>query len=385
MNIVHAYKIYRPDADGGIPQVIHMLAGSDNCEIKSQILVARYRGFSKTYELDGTPVKGVGALATVFSTPLAPSYPFVLRKLGRNADVIVHHAPFPLTDIGILLGLRKTTALVVYWHAEIVGRPILQTLLAPAMRAALRRADKIIVSNKAMLANSPLLRAHESKCVVIPYGLDLDYWAALNEADLEKVAELRRQFPRLVLAVGRLVSYKGFHVLLDALASVDAQLVIIGEGTLYEDLKVQAARNGVGHRVILKGRVRADEIKQYIHASRVFVLPSVTNAEAFGLVQVEAMAAGRPVINTDLPTAVPHVARHNLEGITVPTNDSSALASAISLLLSNPELAERLGRFGQARAQSEFARNVFRRRVEDVLTDALRKRREVPESRSTGV
>lgn len=380
MHVVHAYKIYRPDADGGIPQVIHMLTGTENKRIESEIVVARYRGRARAYDLDGVPVTAVASIGTALSTPLAPLYLFVLRKLARNADILVHHAPFPLTDIGVFLGLKKTTALVVYWHAEVVGRTLLLSILAPIIRSALRRADRIIVSDQAMLASSAFLKPHLSKCVVVPYGLDVDYWNTLDAAGCTRVAELRLQYPRLILAVGRLVGYKGFDILLNALKSVDAQLVIIGEGPLFQDLKTLAARNGMEHRVVLKGRVTSDEIKCHIHASRLFVLPSVTEAEAFGLVQVEAMAAGRPVINTQLSTAVPHVARNGLEGITVPPNDSLALGSAISTLLSDPGLAERLGRAGRDRARSEFGCDTYRARIEEAFEGALHERRAVSAS-----
>lgn len=99
MHVVHAYKIYRPDADGGIPQVIHMLQKIQNKAIKSEILVARYRGPARSDHLDGVPVTAVTSIGTAFSAPLAPLYPFVLRRLARKADILVHHAPFPLTDI----------------------------------------------------------------------------------------------------------------------------------------------------------------------------------------------------------------------------------------------------------------------------------------------
>lgn len=376
MKILHAFKVFPPDLDGGIPQVIRMLSKNDNLRIKSRILVARFRGHARTYSLDGVAVRAVASLGTVLSMPIAPSYPFVLRALAGKADVIVHHAPFPLSDLGIALGLRKSTALVVYWHAEIVGRRSLLRLLSPFMRAALRRADKIIVSDPAMLTGSLFLKPHQSKCVVIPYGLDVEYWRTTETFDLAKISEIRQRYPHLILSVGRLVSYKGFSVLLDAVASVDnAQLVIIGEGPLYKDLMTQAAERGIKDRVFFKGRLSSEEIRQYIHACRLFVLPSVNEAEAFGLVQVEAMAAGRAVINTYLTTAVPNVARHGYEGLTVPANDSSALAAAIRTLLSDPKFAERLGRAGSARARSEFTASVYRMRVEAVFQDAIRERR----------
>lgn len=374
MKVVHAYKIYRPDVEGGIPQVIAMLAGS-RAEMTSRILVARFRGWSRHFVMDGTPVTALASLGTLFSTPLAPTYPFVLRRFAHEADVLVHHAPFPLTDIGIATGLSERTALVVYWHAEILGRALLHKLLTPVIKSTLCRADRIVVSDRAMIDNSDFLNPHRDKCSIVRYGLDIDYWSNLGESGQATVAKLRQQYPRLVVAVGRLVGYKGLDVLLNALPAADAQLVIIGEGPLLKDLKQQANRNGIADRVFFKGRVTADDIKHHLHAAKMLVLPSVTDAEAFGLVQVEAMAAGVPVINTNLPTTVPNVARHDREALTVAVGDASALAQAVNLLLKDSALAERLGRSGRGRARSEFSREAYGAKIEQVLCQALAHRR----------
>ena len=89
--------------------------------------------------------------------------------------------------------------------------------------------------------------------------------------------------------------------------------MLIGEGGLRNDLERMAVQFGVSDRVSFLGFVSDSEVKSYLHAARVLAFPSVTQAEAFGLVQLQAMAAGLPIVNTALPTAVPHVARHNLE------------------------------------------------------------------------
>nr|WP_246664418.1 glycosyltransferase [Tardiphaga sp. P9-11] len=352
-----------------------MLTGSRAETMTSRILVARFRGWSRHFVMDGTPVTALASLGTLFSTPLAPTYPFVLRRFAREADVLVHHAPFPLTDIGIAAGLGERTALVVYWHAEILGRALLRKLLTPAIKSALCRADRIVVSDGAMIDNSDFLKPHRDKCSIVRYGLDIDYWSNVGEAGQTTVAKLRQQYPRLIVAVGRLVGYKGLDVLLNALPSAEAQLVIIGDGPLLEDLKQQAKRNGIADRVFFKGRVTADDIKHHLHAAKMLVLPSVTDAEAFGLVQVEAMAAGLPVINTSLPTTVPNVARHDREGLTVAVGDASALAQAMNLLLEDSALAQRLGYAGHGRARSEFSREAYSARIAQVLDQALAHRR----------
>jgi rhamnosyl/mannosyltransferase len=117
--------------------------------------------------------------------------------------------------------------------------------------------------------------------------------------------------------------------------------------------------------------LKRDDIKVLLHAARVFALPSVTIAEAFGIVQIEAMATGLPVVNTDLPTAVPHIARHAREGLTVAAGNPAALADALRHLLDNPEYAETLGNAGRARAVVEFDEAQFLARMQAVYDDAI--------------
>src|SRR6202007_766870 len=114
--------------------------------------------------------------------------------------------------------------------AEVIGRRLLGRLLAPLVRRTLKRADCIVVSDAAILANSALLAPFAGKCIVAPYGCDAAYWESLDAGQQQAVDEIRRRWPRLVVAVGRLVGYKGYDVLVRALRQVDAHAVIIGEG-----------------------------------------------------------------------------------------------------------------------------------------------------------
>jgi len=225
-----------------------------------------------------------------------------------------------------------------------------------------------------MVANSPLLGPVADKCVAIPFGVDTAYWGHLGDPQKRTTADLRRAHPRLVVALGRLVTYKGYDVLLQALRDVDTHLIIIGDGPLRGALGDLAQTLGIADRVSLVGHRPRDEAKAIVHAANVFVMPSTTVAEGFGLAQVEAMATGRPIINTSLPTTVPLVARHNLEGLTVPPGDPDALAAALKKLLDDADLAKRLGAAARARAISEFDHAVFVKRVENLYEKALEDR-----------
>lgn len=347
---------------------LHRAAGSTH-----EIVVARRFGRFRKYLFDGAPVTATTSFGTLFSTPLAPTFPSYLIGQAKTADILVHHAPFPLTDLAITIGLPKSVSLIVYWHAEIVGRTFLKWLVSPLLRRTLRRADKIVVSDEYVAQNSPLLSNYREKTSVIPYGVDTQYWAAITPVEQAVVDELRAKSPRLIVAIGRLVPYKGYDVLLHAICKVDdAELVIVGDGPLQAKLEKLAVRLGVSNRVTIRRGLDRDKVKTYLHAARLLVMPSISEAEAFGIVQIEAMAAGRPVVNTSLSTAVPHIARHGLEGLTVPPNNSDALADALRHLLDHPALAERMGAAGRSRATAEYDEPRFLERIDAVYDEVRR-------------
>jgi len=342
---------------------------------QSSLLVARDRGMGRRFIRDGISVEAVTSFGTVMSSPLAPSFPLRLAQRARKASLVALHHPFPLNDIGVAIGLPKHTALVVHWHTKIVGKRPFAAALSPILMHTLARAERIIVSHPALIKNSPFLVRYADKCAIIPFGIHADYWDELDDSQRRKATDLRARYPRLILATGRLVPYKGFHVLIEALRQVDATVLIVGEGPLAHDLRQTARRLGVGERFILAGGLSRDDLKVHFHAARMFVVPSVSEAEAFGIVQLEAMASGLPVINTDLPTGVPNVARNEREGLTVPPGDPAALAAAINRLLDDEALARNLGLSGRGRVAAEYRAEVFVRRIEDVYEAAIAERR----------
>lgn len=374
MKILHSYKVYRPDLDGGIPYVIAELCKFPASEVDNAILVARLRGRGRTYERDGVPVEAVTSFGTIFSMPLAPTFPLTLMRRARSRDVVVHHAPFPLSDVAAA-HLGTDVTLIVYWHADIIGFSFLNKLVTPAIMATMRRADRIVISHESVGNNSPMLAAFRDKWAVVPYGTDIDFWGHCTAAETARADELRARHPRLVLGIGRLVPYKGFKHLIAALSELDAHLILIGEGHLRGELEQTALKLAVSDRVTFAGHLSVSEVKAHLYAARVFAFPSVTAAEAFGIVQLEAMAAGLPIVNTALNTAVPHIARNGQEAITVAANDVAALRTAIARILDDTALAQRLGDAGKRRVQEEYSRDRFLSRMKAVYTDAARQRR----------
>jgi glycosyltransferase involved in cell wall biosynthesis len=183
--------------------------------------------------------------------------------------------------------------------------------------------------------------------------------------------DAERDRGRLVLACGRLVPHKGFDVLVRAAVGHRFEVWIIGEGPERARLERLIHSLGVAHRVRLLGSAPKAKLASLMCTADVFVLPSVTNAETFGIAQLEAMAAGRPIINTWLDTAVPRVARHGIEAITVPPGNHVRLAEAIETLLRDPERRWRMGHAARLRATTQYSVDAFGKGIETVYRHAV--------------
>lgn len=356
MKILHAFKVYLPDVEGGIPTVIRQLcAGLGD----SLVLATRRFGHPAALRVDGAKVLRTLSLGDALSMPLAPFYPLWFWLMARRADIVAFHAPFPLIDLTVALWFPRRTALVIHWYSEIVAQKKLMPLVGPLIRCTLRRADCVVVSSQQMIDASPFLRPIAEKCRVVPFGVDLARWSALSDADHAEITAIRARHPRLIVAVGRLVGYKGYPVLIEAMKQVNAACMIVGDGKLRDNLADEILRHGVQGRAMLCGRLKFEEIRRLLHASGLFVMPSLNSAETFGISQIEAMACGCAIVNTNLPTGVPGVARDGQEGLTVEPGDVNALAGALNRLLDDAALRARYGAAARLRAGEMFSEERF--------------------------
>jgi glycosyltransferase involved in cell wall biosynthesis len=235
------------------------------------------------------------------------------------------------------------------------------------VRATLRRSAAILVASPDYLESSTVLQPFRRICHVVPYGFEP---VASARIDPRVVAELRSRYgPRLVLGVGRLTTYKGFEYLVRAMAEVDARLLIVGEGPCRASLQRLVSTLRLEDRVALLGAV--PDVAPYYDACDLFVLPSISRNEAFGLVQLEAMAAGKPVVNTTIGSGVAYACPPGLCGQAVPPADPAALAAAIRRLLADPDLRRTLGAAGRARVAAEFSAAAMVRLTVDIYRQAV--------------
>ena len=242
------------------------------------------------------------------------------------------------------------------YHSDIVRQKRMLAAYKPFLERVLDSVDLITTSSPNLRDNSEFLSARADKVRVVDYGLHVEDIANPTGLVLQKTADIREKHRGrpIVLFVGRLVYYKGVDVLVRAMAGVDADLIIVGRGPLEAELREIAVAHGVSHRITFLSPMDDNDLWAYYRAADVFCLPSVANSEAFGLVQIEAHAAGTPAISTNLPTSVPYANLDGVTGLTVNVGDAPALTSALNRLLGDDELRTRLGHQAQQRALSQF-------------------------------
>jgi rhamnosyl/mannosyltransferase len=215
-----------------------------------------------------------------------------------------------------------------------------------------------------------VLARHLDNCVVIPYGVDPAPFT-LRPGEAATVERLRQEHGRrLVLFLGVLRSYKGLRILLQAMTRVDGHLLIAGRGHRAR-LEALTDRLGVGDRITFLGEVSDTQRRLLLHACEVLVLPSLDRSEAFGIVQLEAMVCGKPVVSSDLPTGVRLVNQHERTGLLVPPGNPDALASALNRLLDDQALRTALGQAARARVEREFSAEAMVERTLAVYDEVL--------------
>jgi rhamnosyl/mannosyltransferase len=269
-----------------------------------------------------------------------------IRESG--ADIVHLHLPNPAAVLAYLASGHRGR-LVVSYHSDVVRQRFLAAAFEPFLQWLLRRAEAIIVATPNYLDSSPALARHRDRCIVIPYGVsDTEFQAT----DAEVAALRQRYGDRIVLGVGRLVYYKGFEHIIDAMTEIEGHLLIVGDGPLRPELEARAVARGISDRVTFLGMV--ERTAPFYHVADVFVLASVARSEAFGIVQLEAMACGTPVVNTRLASGVPYVSRHGETGITVPPGDPVALAAAVNRILGDSALRHLYGSAARVRVRDVF-------------------------------
>ncbi len=308
-------------------------------------------------EYDIHKLASIGTLAGTTFCPTMPSY--VRRLHAREQYDIIHlHFPDPMSHLAFSF-LPQGPKLVISWHSDIIRQKRLLTFYQPFLNHIVARADAIIAATPKHFTSSKQMNACQDpeRKHVVHYGVDLGRFEK-NEQTKLGVARLAEKYPnkKIVFALGRHVYYKGFDYLIRAMQLLpsDAILLLGGCGPKTRELQQLSARLGLSDKVIFLGRVPDEDLPYYYHGCEIFCMPSVEQSEAFGLVQMEAMACGRPIVCCELNNGVTYLNRSSQTGLVVPPRNSEALAAALNELLANDEKRSEYGKEAYARVGQEF-------------------------------
>ena len=277
----------------------------------------------------------VPAIAKKAATMISPAMVRWLRRHAAEYDLIHIHHPDPMAALALRLsGFRGRV--ILHWHSDILSQKILLAFYRPLQSWLIRRAERIVGTTPVYVRESPALQKVQDKVCYVPIGIQAIHF------EENAVATLRNRYTgkKIVVSLGRLIPYKGYGCLIDAAARLgeDYMVLIGGKGPLQGSLQARIDALDLKERVQLLGYVPDEMVPTLYGACDVFVLSSVMKTEAFGIVQIEAMSCGRPVVATRIPeSGVAWVNEDGVSGLNVEPGNPQALAEAIRQICDDRE------------------------------------------------
>lgn len=355
--VLHLGK-YFPPFLGGIEKVaVDLVDGINDDNFSSDILCCDHclnRNTDHVVEHKKYRLFRAKTYCVVASTPISLDYIILLKKIHSNYDIIHVHLPNPLANLALFL-VRPKAKIILHWHSDIVKQQILLKFYSPLLKWLLNRSDKIIATSPKYIDESSFLPFYRNKTLSIPIGIDIGD----IPCDHMLVQAIKNKYPDniIVFSLGRLVYYKGFEVLIEAIASIRQKVIVLigGTGAEFEALKAKINNLQLENKVMLLGNIPFKELGAYYAACDIFCLPSIAPSEAFGVVQIEAMGFGKPVISCNIyGSGVSWVNRNMISGVTVTPSDSKELSDAIVRLSTDKELHAKLSDGALKRYKDKF-------------------------------
>ncbi len=305
----------------------------------------------------------------MFATMISPAMITRLREMKDDYDIVHIHHPDPMAALALWMSGYKGKV-ILHWHSDILKQKFALKLFAPLQRWLINRADVVVGTSPNYLRESPFLQSGALKKVCIPIGI-----SALVP-DGKKVEKIRQEYPgkKIIFALGRLVGYKGFEYLIEAAAALSDEYVILigGSGPLRRKLDDLIENRRLHAKVKLLGRVPDEELPDYFGACDLYVMSSIWKTEAFGIVQIEAMSCGKPVVATRIKgSGVSWVNEDGGSGINVEPQNSGAIADAITDILSDENRYRRFSIAAKERYETLFRKEQMIEKCADLYHELI--------------
>lgn len=366
MRILHVYRTYFPDSQGGLEEVIRQICLNAKSEgIESRVFALSRAPSSKPISREEAELYQVQQTFELASCGVSISALRTFRQQAAWADVIHYHYPWPFADILHLSARIKKPTLVTY-HSDIVRQRLLGRIYRPLMKRFLGQVERLICTSPNYFATSDVLTEFAHKVKVIPIGVTESSYPKPEEDVTEHVkAAFGEGF---FLFVGVLRYYKGLHILLDAVHNQDMRVVIAGSGPIESSLKDQARTLGL-HNVTFAGQVDDRTKVSLFLLAKAVVFPSYLRSEAFGVTLLEGAMYGKPLISTEVGSGTSHVNVDKQTGHVVAPGSAMELRRAMQKLSDNPSAAAMLGRNARKRYEELFTGELMGKRYAQVYCE----------------
>ena len=384
MRVLHIGKYFAPYV-GGVERFVEDLIGAQHrAGVESFALVHVAKGEQSAD--DPAWLRRVPVWATVAFAPLAPGFLSALNRaiVDWQPDYLHLHAP-NLSAFAALFSRRaRRLPWVIHWHSDVVASKhslalrLLYPFYRPFERALLERAALVVCTSQAYLDSSESLARFREKCAVVPLGIDAGRMSVASPAEARQWGPGRTR----LLAIGRLTYYKGFDTLIRAVAQTpNAELRIVGEGQDRAKLCALIGELRAGERICLEGKLSDDQCAQLFDSADLFCLPSRERTEAFGVVLLEAMHHGLPLLASNIVgSGVTAVVRDGVNGRLLPVADSDAWRDAIVDLAADAGQRSRLGQAGRESVSQSYVIGVVEKQLRQTISSWLAPDAPLPEA-----
>lgn len=368
MRVLHVYRTYFPDTQGGLEEVIRQIC----LNTQPHGVISRVLSLSRSPHPALLEQPEAQVIRTKLSFEIA-SCGVSFSAIGRFkeqvewADIVHYHFPWPFADALHFLGRVKKPTLITY-HSDIVRQRLLGAIYTPLMNRFLGSVDRIVCTSPNYFATSNVLTQHEDKIEVIPIGITEPEYHAPSESVLDAV---QREFgDRFFLFIGVLRYYKGLHILLEAIKDAPYNVVIVGSGPTESELRAQADELGLTN-ITFTGYLPNEEKFTLIKLCAGIVFPSYMRSEAFGVTLLEGAMYGKPLISTEVGSGTSHVNIDGETGLVVPPASPKVLRNALNQIWENPRRANQMGRNARKRYEQLFTGKLMGQRYGDLYAELI--------------